>query len=192
MRTLTMLAVVALIASVAYADETDRARRVKVALALGFAEQPKVDPAACERCSSLDDARLIAFKEGKPLVVFVGGCGGRGEEMPASVVTARADRYTTDGKPEAEKRIVVLTPGVDSSDGKTYLYVRATLSPNATAKEITAVTKVNPVPTPPKPPTAPMLNWEVRQTLPMYTGIGGGKFTGHLGGFTFGGEISRG
>lgn len=112
-------------------DKADRERRVRVALALAGGDQPAD---ACGQCrDDVTEARADGLKEGKPVVVFVGGCPGG--EWAAAVkasggIPVKTTTYDDGERPVTEKRIVLLEPKADKTG-----FVRSTL-PTGTPAEL--------------------------------------------------------
>jgi hypothetical protein len=112
MRTLLCLMAILTLAVVGFADEEskERSRRVRVALALSAGPQLAAD--GCGVCLGDEAvARGLARAQHKPLVLFVGGCGGAGESaVEGGAVACSVASYEHDGRGATEPRIVVLTP----------------------------------------------------------------------------------
>lgn len=135
MKTMLSLAAILTLAVTGYADDQQsRERRVKVALALSAG--PAIAADGCGIClDNEDEARGLARAQNKPLVLFIGGCGGAGEwAVGAGAVSCRVARYTGDDRPAAEPRIVILSP---RDDDKWTLY--PTLPAGAKTAEILKV-----------------------------------------------------
>lgn len=162
MRLLTLMAAAVLLAAPLLADDekADRERRVRVALALAATEPATV--ADCGQCrEDVAAARADGLKEGKPVVLFVGGCPGA-PHADAAVkgggIPVKATEYAGDERPKGEKRIVLLEPKADRSG-----YVRVNLPISTPAKDLEAKVKAS-VPKAPPPTTTPTvpapLNWQ--------------------------------
>ncbi len=94
-------------------DKADRERKVRVALALAAP-----DHAACGKCrTDVEQARKEAVAEQRPLVLFVGeACGGLGcAAEKVGGIAVKVAEYTSDDRPPAEPRVVVLEPKADKS-----------------------------------------------------------------------------
>jgi hypothetical protein len=156
-----LIAAVLLAAPLMADDKTDpkadRERRVRVALALAATELAAV--ADCGQCrDDLTEARADGLREGKPVVLFVGGCPGA-PHADAAVkgggIPVKAPEYAGDERPKAEKRIVLLEPKADRSG-----YMRVHLPISTPAADLEAKVKAS-VPKAPPPATAPApLNWQ--------------------------------
>lgn len=163
MRTLMLIAAAVLTTAAAVADDkSDRERRVRVALALATsgAETKPAVVADCGKCrEDAVAARADGMREGKPVVLFVGGCPG--EQMADAVckgggIPVKLGAYTDNEHPPAAKRIVVLEPKVDKSG----MWLSATLPATATPKDVAeAVRSATPKAEPPAKVHAP-LNWQ--------------------------------
>lgn len=155
MRAMLIVAAAVIVTAAAWADDkSDRERRVRVALALAAP-----DPAACGRCrEDVDQARADAVRERRPLVLFVGGpCGGSAcAAEKVGAIPAKAPRYSGDGRPDGERRVVVLEPKADGSG----LWIAATLPATAEPERVAeAVVKATPKAVPPAGPPI-RLNWD--------------------------------
>lgn len=106
-------------------------RRARVALALSVAD----GVAGCGKCrGDLDECRLECFKTGQPMVLFVGGCDGRAQELPPGIIPCRVPTYPGD-KRGSEKRILVIGP--KAGDGES-LYIWETLPADVSAEKLRA------------------------------------------------------
>lgn len=152
---LTLLMVLVLVpaATLRADDKTTRERKIRVALALAAP--------TCGKCrEDVIEARAEAAKLSKPIALFVGGpCDGAGcvAEL-AGAIPVKAPTYTDDGRPAAEKRIVILTPKA-AGDG---FLIDATLPPKTSPEQLTAaVQKATP---PPKslPKSERVIDWFVK------------------------------
>ena len=116
-------------------DQAARERRVRVALALaGTAPTPAADCGQCR--DDVTAARAEGLKDGKPVVLFVGGCpGGPLAEAvcKAGGIPVKVSEYTDGERPPAEKRTVVLEPKADRSG-----FLRVSVPGGATAAELEA------------------------------------------------------
>lgn len=94
-------------------DESKTKLKVKVAMALAAAK----DKESCGSCRTDEDGcRADAFKQNKLLVLFVGGCYGRGELVVGTgAIACRADDYTGDKGDKGKPRIVLLVPKTDNT-----------------------------------------------------------------------------
>lgn len=138
MRVLPIFAAAVLLVGTALADDPkdkqDRERRVRVALALAHTSPQTGE--VCGVCrDDVEACRKEGLKEGKPVVLFVGGpCDGLGKTAEAAgAIPAKAPSYSGDDRPAAEKRIVVLEPKADGSG----LMIAATLPAKSEAKDVT-------------------------------------------------------
>jgi hypothetical protein len=98
-------------ASTLAAADPDRARKVRVALALA-------GTAHCGACQMDEpEARAESLLAKKPLVLFVGPhCRRCGDDVrDAGGVSCVVDRYEGDGQPPTKTRAVILTPKADGS-----------------------------------------------------------------------------
>ncbi len=98
-------------AAASVAGEPDRARKVRVALALAAT-------ARCGVCESDEaDARAEALRDKKPLVLFVGPhCQRCGDDVrDAGGVPCVVERYEGDGQAANLRRAVILQPKPDGS-----------------------------------------------------------------------------
>jgi hypothetical protein len=145
-----LVACVALMSNLhAEQKQTPRERRVKVALAITEA-LPVVSCGSCRPDEA--EARKDALKEGKPLVLFVGGCLGCGETaVGAGAIPVQVATYDGDKRPATEPRVVVLSP-----KGTTF-EIEATLAYGASEAEIRkAVADATP-----KKAVPPAADWQI-------------------------------
>lgn len=94
-------------------DEAKTKLKVKVAMAIAAAK----DKENCGACRTDEDGcRADAVKQNKLLVLFVGGCYGRGElGVGTGAIACRADDYTGDKGVKGTPRIVLLVPKTDNT-----------------------------------------------------------------------------
>lgn len=117
-----------LIAFNTFGAETDRERRVRIALTLSA-----VTDKPCHY-ADWDTAKKEALETGKPILVFVGvKCSGRCGNDEVQAVVTELQSYDRDVKP----RIVVLSRG--KGDEKGVLVERGVLPPDATEAKIEEV-----------------------------------------------------
>ena len=129
MKTTMIALILATVIPMSLADET-RTARVAAALADG----------GCGKCrTDLDACRAESLATGKPLVLFVGGCDGRASDGAGTAsIPCRVPQYTGDGRPGAEKRIVILGPTV----GEAKLTIWQTLPGGAPAGDVAAAVRL--------------------------------------------------
>ncbi len=109
-------------------EEVDRVRVAKAIV--------EADAARKAKCcgEDLEAAKKASVAKGDPIVVFVGGCSGRGKEVAKlEAISCTATEYSGgDGAAPGKKRIVVLAPDKDKG---TFL-IWKTLPTEAKMKEI--------------------------------------------------------